>query len=201
MHSVTIGKKRFVPLCYGYAMTMRRAQGSTLDLVGLWFDHCHPADRGYAYVGASRVRTAAGLYLVGKIRRTDWLPVGGCADSEQLRRGYESATTDEDSSAASEDQGASESSSEDPGESESDDGDDASEGRASSVGQDDSANSGTEDVDFEQLAELELPARKKVRLVEPKSPGYSEGAKQVAAEWRRREGIAGPFSKDDLFGA
>ena len=85
------GKRcKFVPVCYGYAMTIRRAQGSTLDLVALWFDHAYPCDRGYAYVGASRVRSAKDLCLVGKVRRTDWLPVGGDDTDEQTQRGSES---------------------------------------------------------------------------------------------------------------
>ena len=37
VHPVAFDKQQFVPFCYGYAMTIRRAQGSTLDLVGLWF--------------------------------------------------------------------------------------------------------------------------------------------------------------------
>ena len=63
-------------MVYAYATTMRRAQGSTLDLVGLFFDRPR-ADRGYAYVGVSRARHTRDVYLVGRIRRTDWLPVGG----------------------------------------------------------------------------------------------------------------------------
>ena len=73
-----------MPCAYAYATTMRRAQGATLDLVGLVFDHRVP-DRGYAYVGASRARHRAGLYLVDRVRRTDWLPVGGNVDDEQLK--------------------------------------------------------------------------------------------------------------------
>ena len=34
------------------------------------------ADRGYAYVGTSRVRRHGDVCLVGDIRRSDWLPVG-----------------------------------------------------------------------------------------------------------------------------
>jgi hypothetical protein len=55
---------------------MRRAQGSTLELVGLFFDR-RRADRGYAYVGASRAKYKNDVYLLGRIRRSDWLPVGG----------------------------------------------------------------------------------------------------------------------------
>ena len=62
-------------------------------------------------VGSSRVRRACDLFLVGKVRRTDWLPVGGDAANEQDMRGYDSATTSSNSDAGSEDQGASSSSS------------------------------------------------------------------------------------------
>ena len=48
----------------------------TLDMAGLRFDRRLP-DRGYAYVGASRVRAREDLWHVGKVRRTDWLPVDG----------------------------------------------------------------------------------------------------------------------------
>ena len=65
-----------MPVVYAYATTMRKAQGSTLDLVGLLFDR-RRADRGYAYVGASRAKRMADVYLLGRIRRSDWLPVGG----------------------------------------------------------------------------------------------------------------------------
>ena len=39
------------------------------------FDHCYPPDCGYGYVAASRFRSADGIYLYGRIRRTDFLPV------------------------------------------------------------------------------------------------------------------------------
>ena len=70
------GATSFMPCTYGYAMTMRRAQGSTLDGPGLYFDRKCP-DRGYSYVGASRARRQGGVHHVGHLRRTDWLPVGG----------------------------------------------------------------------------------------------------------------------------
>ena len=42
-------------------------------------------------VGASRVKTANGLYYFGKIRRTDWLPVGGPGEPhEQVERSMQS---------------------------------------------------------------------------------------------------------------
>ena len=53
----------------------------------LYFDHCKAPDRGYGYVGASRCRNAAGLYYVGRLRRTDWLPIGGGDSDEESERG------------------------------------------------------------------------------------------------------------------
>ena len=58
-------------------MTARKAQGATLDNVVLYFDLFKPNPRGFAYVGASRVRSASGLYYFGVVRQSDWLPVGG----------------------------------------------------------------------------------------------------------------------------
>ena len=71
-----MNKVKFMPVTYAYATTIRRAQGATLDAVGLYFDKTRP-DRGYGYVGASRAKRRTAVYLVGKVRRTDWLPVGG----------------------------------------------------------------------------------------------------------------------------
>ena len=73
----------FMPCVYGYALTIRRAQGSTLDCAILRFDKKRP-DRGYAYVAASRVRRADRLILMGPVRRTDWLPVGKNDGSQQI---------------------------------------------------------------------------------------------------------------------
>jgi hypothetical protein len=80
LHPIVEGRRTFLPCTYGYATTMRRAQGATLGKVVLYFNttsksrKAHP-DEGYAYVGASRVRTAEDLYHFGLYRRTDWLPV------------------------------------------------------------------------------------------------------------------------------
>ena len=92
----------FLPCTYGYAMTTRKAQGASMDTAALYFDlHC-PAPRGFAYVGASRVRTRAGLYYYGKVRRSDWLPVGGPGKpAEQVERSYESDDTEKDSDGGS----------------------------------------------------------------------------------------------------
>jgi hypothetical protein len=88
----------FLPCCYGYATTIRRAQGATLEHGCLYFDNpYHPAVRGYGYVAVSRFKRRAGVYLFGKLRRTDFLPVGPDLESEVLERGYESVDSgDED---------------------------------------------------------------------------------------------------------
>ena len=75
--------ERFLPCCYGYATTIRRAQGASLDMGCLWFDqHYRHAGRGYGYVGVSRFKSQAGCYLFGKLRRTDFLPVGAEKEDE-----------------------------------------------------------------------------------------------------------------------
>ena len=69
----------------------------------LFFDHNYPPARGYGYVATNRLKTKTGLYHYGRIRRTDWLPVGPALDTEQLFRGPESddgeAMADEDAEA------------------------------------------------------------------------------------------------------
>ena len=63
----------------------------------IYFDHCYPAERGYGYVGASRFRSAEGLWLFGKIRRTDWLPVTfGTVTDEQEKRSALSRSSSSD---------------------------------------------------------------------------------------------------------
>ena len=90
----------FLPCIYGYATTIRRAQGASLDQGCLYFDQTKcfgkPPGRGYGYVGASRFRSREGCYLYGRIRRTDFLPVGEAQEDEITERGMESASTDED---------------------------------------------------------------------------------------------------------
>ena len=55
-----------------------------------------PAGRGYGYVAASRFKTREGCFLYGKLRRTDFLPVGVAKPDEILERGYESIDSDDD---------------------------------------------------------------------------------------------------------
>ena len=91
------GGERFLPCCYGYATTIRRAQGASLSLGCIYFDQQYRcAGRGYGYVAASRFRTRGGCYLYGHMRRTDFLPVGGEGDDEVLERGYDSLSDDDE---------------------------------------------------------------------------------------------------------
>jgi len=87
VHPVSAGRAdamhEFLPCTYGYATTIRKAQGATLDYVCLYFDAPFPPDRGYGYVGASRCRTAAGLYYFKRLRRTDWLPIRKVVDPDE----------------------------------------------------------------------------------------------------------------------
>ena len=76
-------------------MTIRRAQGATLNKACLYFDHSFPCDRGYAYVGTSKVRRQQDVFLMGKLRRSDWLPVGGGREPEQVHRGVNSDDSDQ----------------------------------------------------------------------------------------------------------
>ena len=79
----------FLPCCYGYATTIRRAQGTSLHMVCIYFNqHKHPAARGYGYVAVSRFRSRRGCFLYGKLRRTDFLPVGEEKEEEVTERGY-----------------------------------------------------------------------------------------------------------------
>ena len=108
----------FLPCCYGYATTIRRAQGASLDMGCIYFDqHKHPAGRGYGYVAVSRFRNRSGCHLFGKLRMTDFLPVGEEREDEVTKRGYQSETDDSEDEgmehafqggASSEDEGMSE---------------------------------------------------------------------------------------------
>ena len=97
VHPMEENGERFLPCCYGYATTIRRAQGASLDMGCIYFDqHRHHAGRGYGYVAVSRFKSKAACFLYGKLRRTDFLPVGEERDGEVLDRGIQSQTSDED---------------------------------------------------------------------------------------------------------
>ena len=93
VHPITLKGYKFIPACYAYATTIRRVQGASLPAACLRFDRRRP-DRGYAYVGASRVSHHSHLFHMGNIRRTDWLPVNGDPDNEQLLPGPLSESSD-----------------------------------------------------------------------------------------------------------
>jgi hypothetical protein len=97
VHPMSEDGATFLPCCYGYATTIRRAQGASLDHGCVYFDQKkHHAGRGYGYVAVSRFKTRAGVHVYGKLRRTDFLPVGDEQDDEVLERGWSSANTSED---------------------------------------------------------------------------------------------------------
>ena len=85
VHPIRSGGQMHLPCTYGYGMTIRRSQGSTLDAGCMYFDHCYPPERGYGYVGVSRFRFKAAIYHYGRIRRTDWLPVKTSIDDQMVR--------------------------------------------------------------------------------------------------------------------
>ena len=63
------------------------------------------AARGYGYVACSRFKSRSGCYLYGKMRRSDFLPVGGIPEEEVLERGYFSVSS-QDSDGVEADQAA-----------------------------------------------------------------------------------------------
>ena len=96
VHPMEEGGEIFLPCCYGYATTIRRAQGADVYHGCLYLDQKKVAVRGYGYVGVSRFMSRDGCHLYGKLRRTDFLPVGPEQEDEVLERGYLSVASDED---------------------------------------------------------------------------------------------------------
>ena len=93
VHPMEERGRRFLPCCYGYATTIRRAQGASLSCGAVFFDQRrHAAHRGYGYVAVSRFRTREGCHLYGQLRRTDFLPIGDPSEHEQVQRGADSAS-------------------------------------------------------------------------------------------------------------
>ena len=98
IHSMEEEGRRFLPCCYGYATTIRRAQGCGFHHGCIYVDlKKYPAARGYGYVAVSRFISRKGCYLYGKLRRTDFLPVGEERDDEVLEWGWDSVTSSDDS--------------------------------------------------------------------------------------------------------
>lgn len=87
---------RFLPCCYGYATTIRRAQGADISQGCIYMNQKKRAGRGYGYVAVSRFTTRTGCYLFGKLRVTDFLPVGPDRDDEVFDRGALSEDTASD---------------------------------------------------------------------------------------------------------
>ena len=74
----------------------RRAAAITTDVSTSTYEK--NAARGYGYVAVSRFSTRQGCYLFGKLRRTDFLPVGEEREDEVLeRKDFESMSSCSDS--------------------------------------------------------------------------------------------------------
>ena len=86
----------FLPCCYGYAATRRRARGASLVHGCLCFDNKKPAGRGYDYVGVICFPSRSGVYLYGKLRRTDFLPDCPEKADKVLKRGCGSVSSDDE---------------------------------------------------------------------------------------------------------
>ena len=94
VHPMQENGERFLPCCYGYATTIRRAQGADLYHGCIYFDQKkRVAARGYGYVACSRFKTRNGCYLYGKLRLSDFLPVGEELEDEVCERGYSSVSS------------------------------------------------------------------------------------------------------------
>jgi hypothetical protein len=102
VHPIVQGDRLFLPCTYGYATTIRRAQGATLDMGCVYFNHSYPPERGYGYVAVSRFKTKDGVFHFGPLRRTDWLPVGAGNDAEQTTREVDSMSDNSDDEMARE---------------------------------------------------------------------------------------------------
>ena len=81
---------------------IRRAQGADLFHGCVYMDQLkRVASRGYAYVACSRFKSKSGCYLYGRLRVSDFLPVGLPREDEITERGAESQSSDsEDGSRA-----------------------------------------------------------------------------------------------------
>ena len=97
VHPMEENGQIFLPCCYGYATTIRRAQGADLYQGCIYMDQKkRPAARGYGYVAISRFKFRSTCYLYGMLRRSDFLPVGAEREDEVLTRGHDSEDLDEE---------------------------------------------------------------------------------------------------------
>ena len=224
VHPITYNKDTYIPFSYGYALTIRRSQGSGLDQGALWFDHCFPADPGYAYVGASRFKRACDIMLMGKVRVTDWIPVGAVEESAQLKRGADSEDTRSEEGLGSEDPGSCTESDEEAAGSDPA-GDDMSEGDVEDEGNDPGGEQSSEDGDtgndpapssdessneerdeakdceaeMEEAAEAAMNIQIVPRMLTLRpnttAPAYALGAVEAVKAWHKTEGILGPYKQ------
>ena len=67
-------------------MTVRKAQGASLDGVVCNVKFFKPLEPGFAHVALSRARRRGICFHFGRIRRTDWLPAVGDHFEEQTIR-------------------------------------------------------------------------------------------------------------------
>ena len=96
VHPIREKGSTFLPCCYGYATTIRRAQGADLFHGCVYMDQLtRVAARGYAYVACSRFKSRSGCHLHGNLRVSDFLPVGEPQEGEITERGYLSLDSDD----------------------------------------------------------------------------------------------------------
>ena len=96
VHPIRDKGATFLPCCYGYATTIRRAQGADLHHGCVYMDQMkRVASRGYAYVACSRFKSRSGCHLYGSLRVSDFLPVGEPQEGEITERGYLSLDSDD----------------------------------------------------------------------------------------------------------
>lgn len=67
----TVGSYTQFPIAYGWAMTIHKAQGKTVNAISVSFGNGAFAP-GQAYVALSRVKTIDGLFLTTKVRAIDF---------------------------------------------------------------------------------------------------------------------------------
>jgi ATP-dependent DNA helicase PIF1 len=66
---VVVGEVEYMPLRVAYASTVHKAQGLTLDCVQVDIGHYFFGNPALVYVALTRVRSIAGLRIVGDVGR------------------------------------------------------------------------------------------------------------------------------------